>query len=99
MLLTLLCNGLNERFSGTNAGAAFGDGAYLAEDIGKVDQYVKRDKAYNAHPALHARLYGRTHRHPENVYYALVCRVALGHSIRTTQPGEKATSTDTRQRV
>jgi len=38
-LLTVLANGLNERFSGTHAGAAFGNGAYLAEDLGKADQY------------------------------------------------------------
>ena len=36
-LLTVLANGLNERFSGTHAGAAFGNGAYLAEDLGKAD--------------------------------------------------------------
>ena len=43
-LLSLLSNGLNERFSGSNAGTAFGDGIYLAEDAGKTDQYVSIDR-------------------------------------------------------
>ena len=30
---------LNEHFSGVNAGTMFGDGIYLAEDMGKSDQY------------------------------------------------------------
>jgi hypothetical protein len=33
-LLSVLATGINERFSGSNAGTAFGDGIYLAEDIG-----------------------------------------------------------------
>jgi outer membrane protein assembly factor BamB len=40
VLFSLLSNGLNERFSGTNAGTKFGDGIYFAEDVGKSDQYV-----------------------------------------------------------
>ena len=43
-LLSLLSNGLNERFSGSSAGTAFGDGIYLAEDSGKTDQYVTMDR-------------------------------------------------------
>ncbi|EOD33682.1 hypothetical protein EMIHUDRAFT_229417 [Emiliania huxleyi CCMP1516] len=43
-LLSMLANGLNERFSGTNAGTAFGNGVYLAEDLGKSDQYVELDE-------------------------------------------------------
>ena len=34
VLLSVLSNGLNERFSGSNAGTAFGEGVYLAEDVG-----------------------------------------------------------------
>lgn len=37
-LLDILANGLNERYAGDNAGAAFGQGIYLAEDAGKCDQ-------------------------------------------------------------
>ena len=38
MALNIASNGFNEHFSGTNAGTRFGDGIYLAEDIGKSDQ-------------------------------------------------------------
>ena len=84
-LLAILANGLNERFSGTNAGAVFGNGAYCAEDLGKADQYAQVDVGYDLSSELHQRLYGRSYRHPDRVYYAVVCRVALGMPSRTTQ--------------
>ena len=90
--------GLNERFSGSSAGAVFGDGIYLAEDCGKADQYVDVDAAWDAESELHKRLYGRTQRHPGSVFYMLVCRVAIGAPIRTQQRGETATSMDTKQK-
>ena len=94
-LLTVLANGLNERFSGTHAGAAFGNGAYLAEDLGKADQYVDADANYDPASDLHQRLYGRSYRHPGTaLHYALVCRVALGHPIRTKDAGALARSCD-----
>ena len=67
-LLDLLSTGLNERFSGTGAGTAFGDGVYLAEDAGKTDQYVSADSAYDPSSELHKRLYGRTVHHPGDVF-------------------------------
>jgi hypothetical protein len=82
-VFAILANGLNERFSGTNAGTAFGNGAYCAEDLGKADQYAQVDVSYDASNELHQRLYGRGYRHPGSVYYAVVCRVALGMPIRT----------------
>ena len=91
-LLELLSTGLNERYSGTNAGTAFGDGIYLAEDVGKTDQYVGADSAYDPSSELHKRLYGRTVRHPGDVFYVLVVRAALGYPVRTQQVGPKATS-------
>jgi hypothetical protein len=91
-LLELLSTGLNERYSGTNAGTAFGDGIYLAEDVGKTDQYVGADSAYDPSNDLHKRLYGRTVRHPGDVFYVLVVRAALGYPVRTQQVGPKATS-------
>ena len=94
VLLNLLANGMSERFSGTNAGTNFGDGAYLAENIGKADQYVKVDRKYGQHQELHDRLYGHTYRHPDDVYYVLVCRVALGLPLRTKKSGKHATSCD-----
>ena len=63
-LLSMLANGLNERFSGTNAGAAFGNGAYLAEDLGKADQYAALDSQYDHKSDLHQRLYDSSQRHP-----------------------------------
>jgi len=93
-LLALLSTGLNERFSGTNAGTAFGDGVYLAEDVGKTDQYVTADCAYDAGSELHQRLYGRTVRHPGDVFYLLVCRTALGYPVRTQESGKSSSAMD-----
>ena len=82
-LLSMLSNGLNARLSGINAGTAFGDGVYLAEDIAKTDQYSTPDVSYSSHKLLHRRLYGLGCWHPNDVCYVLVCRVALGASVRT----------------
>lgn len=41
MALNIIQSGMNEHFSGVNAGTMFGDGIYLAEDIGKSDQYCR----------------------------------------------------------
>ena len=82
-VLSMLSTGMNERFSGSNAGTAFGDGVYLAEDAGKTDQYVQPDAELHARAKepladLHRRLYAPDHAHPGSVYYVFVCRVALG---------------------
>jgi hypothetical protein len=90
---------MNERFAGTAAGAAYGEGSYLAEDAGKNDQYTKVDLQYDGSSELHKRLYAHGARHPGMVFYILVCRVALGHQVRTQQAGRDATSTDTSRRV
>ena len=94
VLLSVLSTGPNERFSGTNAGTAYGDGTYLAEDAGKNDQYVGVDERYDGSSELHKRLYGHGVTHPGKVYYLLVCRVALGRHVRTQQAGRGATSMD-----
>jgi len=88
-LLSLIAQGLNERFAGGNAGTLFGDGIYLAEDIGKADQYVEADTCYGKNVSarerdLHERLYCAMH-HPGHVFYVLVCRTALGYPVRTKQ--------------
>jgi hypothetical protein len=95
VLFSLLSNGLNERFSGTNAGTKFGDGIYFAEDVGKSDQYVTKDAKLEVSSELHQRLYDAEQRHPGSVYYVLACRVALGHSMRTQVGGKGAVSMDT----
>jgi hypothetical protein len=100
VLINILSKGLNERFAGTAAGAAYGDGSYLAEDAGKNDQYTKVDPQYEGSSEVHKRLYEHGARdHPGKVFYILVCRVALGHHVRTKDMGEEATSFDTGRRV
>jgi hypothetical protein len=93
-LLTLLSTGLNERYSGTNVGTDFGDGVYLAEDAGKTDQYVSADSMYDPNSELHKRLYDETVPHPDDVFYVLVVRAALGFPVRTQFAGKSATSMD-----
>ena len=100
VLINILSTGRNERFAGTAAGAAYGEGLYLAEDAGKNDQYTKVDPQYDGSSELHKRLYTHGARHPGMVLYILVCRVALGYHVRTRQRaiqhnGQVATSTDT----
>ena len=94
VLLNILSTGPNERFSGSNAGTMYGDGTYLAEDAGKTDQYCKIDERYDAGSELHKRLYAHGVHHPGRVFYVLVCRVALGHHVRTNQSGNRAKSMD-----
>ena len=80
-LFSILSNGPNEHFSG----GLFGHGTYFAEDVGKNDQYVTADSAHDAsggRKELHTRLFAKV-RHPGKLYYLLVCRVSLGHSVRT----------------
>ena len=65
MLLSLLKNGLNERYSGSKTGTAFGDGIYFyfAEDVAKsdADQYSAPDVGYDKSCDLHRRLYGKSY--------------------------------------
>ena len=93
VLLSILSTGPNERFSGSNAGTAFGDGTYFAEDAGKNDQYVALDAHHDSSSELHKRLYAHAH-HPGKVFYLLACRVSLGHHVRTQQFGRAASSMD-----
>jgi hypothetical protein len=100
VLLNILAGGLNERYAGTGAGAAYGKGLYLAEDAVKNDQYTKADLQHGGEPELHHRLYARgAGHHPGMVFYILVCRVALGHQVRTKGSGKLAMSHDTNRRV
>jgi hypothetical protein len=69
------------------AGSMFGDGIYLAEDVAKVDQYVKSaDNSFGGELAeLHKFLYGKIEGHPQGsgVHYIFLCRVGLGCMVRT----------------
>jgi hypothetical protein len=52
-LHSILEHGFNEHYAGSNAGTAYGEGSYFAEDIGKTDQYAQIDQGFNAFPELH----------------------------------------------
>eukprot|EP01051_Picozoa_sp_SAG22_P004628 SAG22_NODE_253_length_13622_cov_15.026471_5_plen_471_part_00 len=84
--LTEVVNRGFERYSGATAGSLFGDGCYFAQDIEKADQYTGvADRHYGEEEGLkrmHEKLYP-TKDHPGDVCYVLVCRVALGYTIRT----------------
>ena len=67
--------------------------------MGKTDQYVTADSAYDPSSDLHKRLYGFHLRHPGDVFYVLVVRVALGYPIRTQKMGKDAKSMDGTQPV
>ena len=95
VLLNILSTGTNERFSGSNAGTAFGDGVYLAENASKCDQYGKVDEKYDAGSDLHQRLFSHGLKHKGKLFYLLVCRVSLGHMARTKHPKETATDIST----
>lgn len=96
VLLDIISKGMNERFSGSNAGTAFGDGIYLAEDAGKNDQYGAPDAQYNRGSELHRRLYART-RHPGHVFYLIVARTSLGYCARTMSVKDRAVDVDTKE--
>ena len=92
-LYSMITNGMNERYAGTNAGAAFGEGVYFAEDAGKSDQYCRQADVQSdglSLADLHDRLYSRN-THPGRVRYILVCRVALGYPAQTKSTGPMAT--------
>lgn len=93
-LLKVMTNGLNEHFAGGNKGSLFGEGIYFGENVEKVDQYTgESDRAHASEcsaeekgqwmDVLHEELYLSADDHPGDVCYILVCRVAMGYSIRT----------------
>lgn len=83
----ILFSGMDERFSGANAGTMFGEGVYFAEDCAKADQYVRDADTGDAGTNLQRLLYGTepgsVKRPSQPVYYVFVCRVVLGCSVRT----------------
>eukprot|EP00929_Paragymnodinium_shiwhaense_P043487 TRINITY_DN22363_c0_g1_i5.p1 TRINITY_DN22363_c0_g1~~TRINITY_DN22363_c0_g1_i5.p1 ORF type:complete len:289 (-),score=62.78 TRINITY_DN22363_c0_g1_i5:263-1129(-) len=84
LVLAILQNGLNERFSG----GLFGSGIYVAEDPSKIDQYCTPDAECGevGDPdvkLLHEKLYGSERSHPGRVFYGFVVRVTLGYPVYT----------------
>lgn len=100
-LLQIIANGPNEKFSG----GLFGEGTYFAENPAKNDQYTAADPAINPQlQELHDILYrnkrdspawgkGKTGDHPGQVYYIILCRVAMGVFVPTMN-GATSTSGD-----
>ncbi|CAK9097318.1 unnamed protein product [Durusdinium trenchii] len=88
-LYNILFEGLDPHLS---EDGIFGKGSYLAEDAAKVDQYLTKDPEWKGHApghelcALHKKLYDRNVKHATDVYYALVCRTALGE-LAVTKDG------------
>jgi len=98
LVMSILQNGMNERFAGASAGTMFGDGSFFADDAGKIDQYVRVDQQYDGTSSLHNRLYSTSHSHPGHVFYALVFRVMLGHSVHYADKREVSFNPNTRRR-
>jgi len=98
LVMSILQNGMNERFAGASAGTMFGDGSYFADDAGKIDQYVRVDQQYDGTSSLHKRLYSTSHSHPGHVFYAIVFRVTLGHSVHFADKREASFNPNTRRR-
>ena len=83
----------------------FGKGTYLAEDAAKIDQYLKQDLEWRGNKPDHElqNLYEVGVKHANHVYYALVCRTALGAAAITRMgrlvqnlPGAAGASKDPR---
>ena len=101
----ILATGMNERFSGISSGTAFGDGIYFADDCAKCDHYVIPHQRLDTQDKL-GRLYadedgsGGSSLFRHNVGYIFVCRVALGHHVRTkTKFDKRMKSMDTGEHV
>jgi len=85
IVLSIMANGLNEKF----CGGLFGRGVYLSEDAAKIDQYVVPDPGpktdNSAITGLHEALYGAGKKlaHPGQVCYCFGVRVLLGLPLYT----------------
>lgn len=81
-LHSILFEGLDP---GISRNGNFGRGVYFAENAAKIDQYAKEDARFQKNgplSELHKKIYGNSH-HPQNVRYALVCRVLLRRHVQT----------------
>ena len=72
----------------------FGKGTYLPEDAAKIDQYLKQDLEWRGNKPVHElqKLYEVGVKHTTHVYYALVCRTALGVAAITIPPSRAGAS-------
>lgn len=82
-LWNIATNGFNEKFSGSNAGAAYGYGNYFAEGADKAEQYAKPDVAFDpVNIEVHQKMYAGWQEHPGNMGYIFLNRVSLGLPVR-----------------
>ena len=94
VVLSVLSQGLTEKFAGKSSGTKHGKGVYFAEDIRKSDAYAQPDMIYDAESDCHKYLYPSAADHPGEVRYLFVCRVSLGIPLRTTETGQGAKDID-----
>eukprot|EP01047_Picozoa_sp_COSAG01_P033693 COSAG01_NODE_2490_length_7582_cov_5.100561_4_plen_469_part_00 len=95
----ILMHGMNERYSGGNAGSMFGAGVYFAEDAVKCDQYTRAPDFQSSSDLhdLHAALYPECGEPNVPVNYVFVCRVVMGATltIHNTEKWKLGSSNDT----
>jgi len=90
LILSLVRNGFNERYAGSSAGTAFGDGSYFAEDAAKSDQYVTPHRQGEC-AELIRKLYSRELPHPGGeVFYLFVCKVVMGFWLRMQNSSQQS---------
>jgi len=84
LVLPILEQGFNERFAGSSAGSAFGEGTYFADDPAKMNQYVLPDPFPGNEKLRECLFPGGLERPPANLHYAFLCRVVMGIFVETT---------------
>ena len=94
-LHSILFGGLDPHIA---ANGMFGRGTYFAENAGKNDQYTAEDVKFQKEgelAELHEKLYKGQQQHSERVRYIVVCRVALGRTVRTMDGHTQLSSAST----
>ena len=86
VVTNIAARGFNEHLAGANAGTLFGDGIYMAEDVGKCDQYC-RPADTSVQQQLNASVFGSDtdDLQGKSLRYLFVCRVTLGCIIQVGQ--------------
>lgn len=81
-VLTIMHNGLSERFSG----GLFGHGVYMAEDAEKIDQYTTPDDGELSRlETLREKIFVNGMKHPgKDLFYVFVVRACLGIAVETS---------------
>lgn len=93
VIANVMTSGMNERYSGANAGSMFGEGNYFAEDGAKIDQYTGSPDTSNG-GKIRGELYPRGREPSQGVHYVFLCRVILGCTVRTQRGAANAVPMD-----